>query len=449
MEASPPEIHRRIIFNSPRPELGGDWIQAAEYVGIRPSQATRLNSPFAESRAGCPSVRQMLLLWANIMNPDTESALLGMASCRRPINPPSWISPWTRSRPCSHELDEPPFRAKQLWAALYRTLSPSFDDMTTLAKSLRQKLSERYQVGELAVARHERSADASTDKLLFRLRDGELIETVLMRYAPDGHRKARKTVCVSTQAGCALGCTFCATGQQGFRRQLTVGEIVAQVIEMERLARAEDESEIAAGTRTRGERQGITNVVFMGMGEPLANYDNSMAAVRVLNDDAGLHIGARHITLSTVGLPPQILQLADEDLQINLAVSLHAPDDRTRSETMPINARYPLDQLLDACRGYIQRTKRRIFFEYVLLQGQNDSVAHAAKLGRLLQGMLCHVNLIPVNPTGDGPFRRPQRENAAEFQAVLERHGVPSTVRIEKGIDINAGCGQLRARALM
>jgi 23S rRNA (adenine2503-C2)-methyltransferase len=346
------------------------------------------------------------------------------------------------------DLGEPRFRADQLWVALYRSLAPSFDDMTTLAKSLRHKLAERYSFGAIEIARHERSADGSTDKLLFRLHDGELIETVLMRYAADGHRKARKTVCVSTQAGCALGCTFCATGQQGFRRQLSVGEIVAQVIAMERMARDEDEEEIAAGIRTRGERQGVTNVVFMGMGEPLANYDNTLAAIRTLNDEGGLHVGARHITLSTVGLVPQIARLAGEDLQINLAVSLHAPDDRTRSETMPINARYPLAELLDACRDYVRRTKRRIFFEYVLLQGQNDSSTQAAKLGRLLQGMLCHVNLIPVNPTGDGPYRRPNRENAAEFQAVLAEHGVPSTVRMEKGIDINAGCGQLRARAL-
>jgi len=346
------------------------------------------------------------------------------------------------------ELGEPPFRARQLWSALYRSLSPSFDDMTTLAGSLREKLREKFAIDALQTALHDISKDRSTDKLLFRLRDGELIETVLMRYAADGHRKHRKTVCVSTQAGCALGCTFCATGQQGFRRQLTAGEIVAQVMHVERLARAEDEAEIAAGTRSRGERQGVTNVVFMGMGEPLANYDNTMAAIRVLNDEQGLHIGARHITVSTVGLSPQIRQLAGEDLQINLAVSLHAPDNHTRSQTMPINARYPIEDVLEACREYIRHTKRRIFFEYVLLSGQNDSVAQAAALGRRLQGMLCHVNLIPVNPTGEGPYPRPRRETAAEFQAALTRHGVPSTVRMEKGIDINAGCGQLRARAL-
>ena len=221
-----------------------------------------------------------------------------------------------------------------------------------------------------------------------------------MRYVADKHRKARKTVCVSTQAGCALGCTFCATGQQGFRRQLTTGEIVAQIIFMQRIALAEDRAEVDTGERDLGSVQGVTNVVFMGMGEPLANYDNSMSAVRSINDADGLAIGARHITLSTVGLVPQILQLAGENIQINLAVSLHAPDDETRSETMPINRRYPLSTLLAACRQYVEITDRRIFFEYVLLSGQNDTTGHARKLGEHLNGMLCHVNLIPVNPDG-------------------------------------------------
>lgn len=345
-------------------------------------------------------------------------------------------------------LDEPRFRAAQLWAAVYRSLVPSFGDMSTLARALRHKLAERFAIDPGVPVLQTRSRDGSTDKIVFRLADGELIETVLMRYEPDGHRRGRKTVCVSTQAGCALGCTFCATGQQGFRRQLSVGEIVAQVVHMERLARAEDDAEIAAGRRHRGERQGVTNVVFMGMGEPLANYDNSLAAARVLNDEQGLHIGARHITLSTVGLPNQIRRLAGESLQLNLAVSLHAADDATRSETMPINARHPLAEVLEACRHYVARTNRKIFFEYVLLSGQNDSAEHARRLGRLLRDMLCHVNLIPVNPTRAGPYPRPARRAGAEFQRQLEQFGVPSTVRMERGIDINAGCGQLRARVL-
>ncbi len=345
-------------------------------------------------------------------------------------------------------LDEPAYRARQLWISLYRTLTPSFGEMSTLARSLRAKLEQHYTVDCFETAVEERSKDGSTDKALLRLRDGELIETVLMRYEADDHRKRRKTVCISTQAGCALGCTFCATGQQGFRRQLSVGEIVAQVMRMERIARAEDNAEIAVNERSRGERQGVTNVVFMGMGEPLANYDNTLAAVRVLNHDQGLHIGARHITVSTVGLPDQIVRLGSEDVQINLAVSLHAPDNATRSQTMPINKRHPIEEVIEACRDYVAATNRKIFFEYVLLDGQNDSVDHADRLGRLLRGMLCHVNLIPVNPTTEGPYPRPGRAASKAFQEKLTTHGVASTVRMEKGIDINAGCGQLRARAL-
>ncbi len=340
------------------------------------------------------------------------------------------------------------YRAKQIWQALHRECIDDFDVITTLPKALRNELSERYSIDPLEKVLHLTSRDGSTDKALFRLPDGELIETVLMRYKADGHRKARKTVCVSTQAGCALGCTFCATGQQGFRRQLSVGEIVAQIIFMQRIALTEDRAEVEDGQRDLGSVQGVTNVVFMGMGEPLANYDNAMAAIRSINDANGLAIGARHITLSTVGLAPQIIQLAGENIQINLAVSLHAPDDETRSETMPINRRYPLSVLLDACRRYVESTDRRIFFEYVLLKGQNDTISHARKLGNLLSGMLCHVNLIPVNPTSDGPYERTSRDDAELFQVELRRFGVPSTVRIEKGIDIDAGCGQLRARVM-
>ena len=338
------------------------------------------------------------------------------------------------------------FRAKQIWQAIHRECIADFDQITTLPKPLRQELASRYIADPLETVMHLTSADGSTDKALFRLPDGELIETVLMRYTADSHRKARKTVCVSTQAGCALGCTFCATGQQGFRRQLTTGEIIAQIIFMQRIAMAEDRAEVEHGSRDLGSIQGVTNVVFMGMGEPLANYDNTLSAVRAINDANGLAVGARHITLSTVGLVPQILRLAEEDIQINLAVSLHAADDATRSETMPINRRYPMSALLDACRRYVEKTDRRIFFEYVLLKGQNDRIEQARKLGNLLTGMLCHVNLIPVNPTSDGPYQRTSRDDAELFQIELRRFGVPSTVRIEKGIDIDAGCGQLRAR---
>jgi 23S rRNA (adenine2503-C2)-methyltransferase len=345
-------------------------------------------------------------------------------------------------------LGAPKFKSAQLWRAVYHEGAASFDAITTLSKELRAALSAAYRIDPLEKVVSFTSKDGSTDKALFRLADGELIETVMMRYEADGHRKRRRTACVSTQAGCALGCTFCATGQQGFSRQLTTGEIVGQVLWMHRVAAAEDRADIAAGRLKAGEAAGLTNVVFMGMGEPFANYDRVMAAIRVINDGQGLNIGARHITVSTVGLVPQIRKFALEPFQVNLAVSLHAPDDATRSETMPINRRYPIAELIRACKEYVEATGRRVFFEYVLLAGQNDSTSHAHRLGTLLKGMLCHVNLIPVNPTENGPFKRPPQPRSDEFQTALAAHGVPSTVRIEKGIDISAGCGQLRARVM-
>lgn len=346
------------------------------------------------------------------------------------------------------EMGEKKFRADQVWRAIYHQTLDSFDEMSTLSKPFREKLKDTYRFSALEQAMFLTSADKTTSKALYKLHDGELIETVLMRYETDGHRRNRKTACISTQAGCALGCTFCATGQQGFRRNLTVGEIVSQVIEMQRIARAEDEAQMDEGKRSKGDIQGVTNVVFMGMGEPLANYRNVISAIRVLNDGQGLNIGARHITVSTVGLVPQILQMIEEELQINLAISLHAPDNVTRSQTMPINKRYPVEELVRACHKYADATGRRIFFEYVLLREQNDSVEQAQKLGRLLNGLHCHVNLIPVNPTKEGPFERTDLNAAKDFQGGLKQYGIPSTIRMEKGIDINAGCGQLRERAI-
>ncbi len=346
------------------------------------------------------------------------------------------------------EMGEKKFRSDQLWRSLYHDVSETFEEMSTLSKPFRNSLREKYSISTLKEVMLLTSSDRTTSKSLYRLGDGELIETVMMRYESDGHRRNRKTACISTQAGCALGCTFCATGQQGFRRNLTVGEIVGQVIDMQRVAIAEDRAQIDGGRRSKGEVQGVTNVVFMGMGEPLANYKNTISAIRVLNDGQGLNIGARHITVSTVGLIPEILKLADEDLQINLAISLHAPDNVTRSQTMPVNKRYPVQELINACHKYADKTKRRIFFEYVLLKDQNDSIEQAQKLGRLLNGLHCHVNLIPVNPTAGGPFERTDLISAKSFQGGLKQYGIPSTIRMEKGIDINAGCGQLRERAI-
>ena len=346
------------------------------------------------------------------------------------------------------EIGQPKYRARQIWRAVYAEGRSSFDEMTNVSKQLKSVLPKVIAIDLLVPKLYSTSKDRSTDKALFPLSDGELIETVLMRYSADGHRRRRKTVCISTQAGCALGCTFCATGQQGFSRNLSVGEIVKQVLYMEKVARREDMLDIENGNRTIGELQGITNVVFMGMGEPLANYENTLSAVKLLNDPKGINIGARHITISTVGLVPQILKLAKEKIQINLAISLHAPDDITRNKTMPINKRYPIEQLVDACKKYVEITGRKVFFEYVLLKGQNDSSEHAKKLARLLSKIMCQVNLIPVNPTNQSSYQRTDKLTVEAFKDNLKTMGIPSTVRVEKGIDINAGCGQLRARVL-
>lgn len=337
------------------------------------------------------------------------------------------------------DLREPAYRAKQIWQALYAENLTSFDEMSTLPRLLREKLAQRYRMDPLTPVMERKSSDGLVEKTLFRLADGELIETVLMRYGSHDGSRARRTACISTQAGCSLGCTFCATGQQGFRRHLTVGEIATQVLHVNR--------RLAAQAKPGEDRERVTNVVFMGMGEPFANYDNTMGAVGILNDEDGVRLGARHMTISTVGLVPQILKLADEPYQVNLAISLHAPNDKIRSATMPVNRRFPIDQLMRACRTYIQKTNRRVSFEYVLLAGENDRPEHAEELGKLLQGMLCHVNLIPVNATEAG-FTRPADGRIGKFRDILKRSGIPVTVRFEKGTDIDAGCGQLRARAL-
>ena len=249
------------------------------------------------------------------------------------------------------------------------------------------------------------------------------IETVLMRY------KKRRTLCISTQAGCALGCVFCATGQMGFRRNLSSGEIVEQVIIFERSLMEIGES--------------LTNIVVMGMGEPFHNYQNTMAAVGRLNHPDGLNIGARRFTVSTVGLVPQILRFAREQKQVNLAVSLHAADDELRSSMLPINSRYPLEELLDACRKYVDLTHRRITFEWALINDVNDSVEQAMKLAGLLKGLLCHVNIIPLNPTQGYSGSGTSRERARNFQSALKAKGIPCTIRVRRGIEIQAGCGQL------
>jgi 23S rRNA (adenine2503-C2)-methyltransferase len=343
------------------------------------------------------------------------------------------------------EIGYSSYRAEQIWHSIYRGFISEFDQINTIPQSLIIKLKNEYIFNPIDLVTKEISKDKSTEKYLWKLRDNEYIETVLMRYDSDGHRRRRRTVCVSTQAGCALGCTFCATGQQGFSRQLTVAEIVGQVLNIKKDTVKEKNNFINEHKLKNDEINDLTNVVFMGMGEPLANYENTMSSIRILNDPKGLNIGARHITISTVGLVPQIIKLSEEDIQVNLAVSLHAPDNITRSETMPVNKRYPVEELIEACKEYFSKTNRKIFFEYVLLSGQNDTLDHANKLSELLKDLLCHVNLIPVNPTAGSSLGRSKENDIKKFREILSKNYIPSTIRMEKGIDINAGCGQLRS----
>ncbi|HEX6108998.1 MAG TPA: 23S rRNA (adenine(2503)-C(2))-methyltransferase RlmN, partial [Ktedonobacteraceae bacterium] len=343
------------------------------------------------------------------------------------------------------EHGEPPFRAKQLYSWLYQRLVTDFSAMTNLPQPLRSQLAQEASVGPMVVRSEQHSKDDRTRKILLELDDGKLIESVLMLYPPIGESSARATVCVSTQAGCAFGCTFCATGQMGFDRHLTAGEIVAQVLFFARELR--DAPWSAKGLPGSAPIDHITNIVVMGMGEPLHNYDNVMQALRILNSPDGFSLGARHMTVSTVGLIPAIRKLSQEPLQVNLAISLHAPTDELRSQTMPINKKYPLEELLAACKDYIAATGRQVTFEYVLLAGVNDTAAHAHLLGELLAPLkqFAHVNCIPVNATS-ADYKSPSGEAIRAFRNILFEHGVSNSVRAERGDDIAAACGQLRTR---
>lgn len=318
------------------------------------------------------------------------------------------------------------FYAERLWRYLYRDQVDRIEAMQELRPELRQRLLAETEPGSVSTEMALDSRDGYTRKFLLGLADGQLIETVLMKF------KGRATACVSTQAGCAMGCVFCATGQMGFERHLTPGEIVGQVLYVQRILRQQNEE--------------VRNIVLMGMGEPLHNYEATMTAVETLMDHKGLAIAPRHITLSTVGVVPGIRRLADEDRPIKLAVSLHAATDGERQALVPPARRWPLAELMAACRYYIEKRQRRIFFEWTLIAGRNDTAEQAHAVGRLLAGMAAHVNLIPLNPT-EGYGERPSRGSAVlKFQAVLNQYGLPSTVRQRRGIDINAGCGQLRAK---
>jgi len=323
-------------------------------------------------------------------------------------------------------LGFPAFRARQIWGWAYRQLVSSYDEMGNVPLAVREAMATEAPLDLLQPVRTFTADDGETIKSLYRTRDGELLETVLMLY-PD-----RATVCVSCQVGCAVGCAFCATGLMGLSRNLGAGEMVAQVVGAMREA------------RQRGRT--LTNVVMMGMGEPLQNYAETMRFLQIIHDPDGLDLGARRITVSTSGIVPRIDALADETLPVNLAVSLHAPNDEMRSSLVPINRRYPIATLLESIDRYIEKTGRRVSFEYALMRGINDADETARELADLLRGRLCHVNLIPLNPVDVLPYERPDPAGIERFANILRAAGIPTTVRYSRGLDIDAACGQLRAK---
>jgi len=326
-------------------------------------------------------------------------------------------------------LGEPAYRARQVWQGLYQSLWSQAEQFTPLSAVLRQKLDAAFSFSHLTPGPILDSSDRQTRKTMFTLPDGYAIEAVLMRYGKSGAAKTRRTLCISTQAGCAMGCVFCATGQMGFKRHLTSGEIIEQILFYARQLQPLEEK--------------VTNVVLMGMGEPFHNYEATMQAIDRLGDAQGFNFGARRFTISTVGLVPMIRRFANEHRQVNLAVSLHAVQDELRQSMLPVNKRYPVDELLAACREYVDKTNRRITFEWALINGVNDSVDQARMLGERLRGLLCHVNLIPLNPTQGYAGQGSTQERARAFTAELARFGIPCTLRLRRGIDIQAGCGQL------
>jgi 23S rRNA (adenine2503-C2)-methyltransferase len=326
------------------------------------------------------------------------------------------------------EFSLKPFRLAQLYRAATKELVDDLQAVTVLPAPLRAELAGRgFRFSSVEPVVLQRSNDGQTTKGLFRLHDGLEVEAVLMEHYND-----RSTVCISSQAGCAYKCAFCSTGQAGFTRHLQATEIFDQ-------ARF-----FARDLAERGKK--ITNIVFMGMGEPFANYDAVMDAVRLLNDPHGFGLGHRHITISTVGLVPQIDRFADEGIQVNLAISLHAPSDDLRSRIMPVNLRYPVAELMAACARYAAKTKRKVFFEYVMLAGVNDAPAQARALAALMRNHLYHVNLIPYNATPDAELRGSDEAHIKAFHDILEGAGIPCTVRVPMGRDIAAACGQLRAQ---
>lgn len=322
-------------------------------------------------------------------------------------------------------LGEKKFHAKQIFKWIHREKVSSFDEMTDISKSLREKLKENSYILNLEIITVSSSKKDETKKFLIKLNDNNAIESVFMKY------NHGNTICVSTEVGCKMGCKFCASTKNGFVRGLLASEIEAQIIAVERYT-----------------KEKISNVVYMGIGEPLDNYDNVVKSIRLINCPMGLNIGARHISLSTCGIVPNIYRLADENIQATLSISLHQTTDEARRKIMPIANKYSIDELLEACRYYIKKTGRRISFEYALLAGQNDTNKVAMELVRLLRGMLAHVNIIPVNEIKNGEYKRPSEKSISMFMDTLNSCGIVTTVRRELGSDIDAACGQLRQKYL-
>ena len=323
------------------------------------------------------------------------------------------------------ELGEKPFRAEQVFKWLWQENITDFQNMTNLSKELRQKLNDLYIIKNFEILKKQKSKDGTIKYLFDILDDGNAIETVLMEY------KYGKTLCVSSQIGCKMGCKFCASTGIPFVRSLTSGEIAEQILAVQ-----------------RDENIRISNIVFMGIGEPLDNYENVVKAIRILNNPKGLAIGARHISVSTSGIVPKIYSLADEQIQCTLSISLHSPTDEQRSEIMPINKVYNIEKLIQACKYYIETTGRRVSFEYALAKDNNDNLEDAKKLIKLIKGMNCHVNLIPINKIENGKFTKSTNENIIKFRDYLNNHGIVATIRRELGSDIDAACGQLRRKNL-
>jgi len=330
---------------------------------------------------------------------------------------------------------EPSYRVLQIWQGLYQQYWSSPDDFSNLPKTLREKVMDHFSFSHLTIVREVCSNDGFTVKTLFDINTSSGIEAVLMHYPQTSDKKSeRNTLCISTQVGCAMGCVFCATGQMGFQQNLTSGEIVEQVLFYAR----------QLGARSKR----VSNVVVMGMGEPFHNYEQTLGAIERLNHSQGFNLGARRFTISTVGLVPFIKRFSNERLQANLAISLHAADNDLRSSMLPINNKYPLEQLIPACHDYVDKTHRRITFEWALIKDVNDSIEDARKLRGLLNGLLCHVNIIPLNPTNGYTGAPTSNARALAFQSTLQRYNIPCTIRTRRGIEIQAGCGQLATEGI-